>query len=500
MMRLTSTLQRFYRERRGSVSMMVGLIVPALTTAVMASVEFNSVVVTKAKIQNQADSAALFAANNQDLLNPESGSDLQTATREHIVEAIAVSNLDVSNVQTKYTFDAARDRIVGEVTFTPNAKFLGSVFLPETVKIVTEAAPLRPKKVEISLVLDLSGSMNYSPTSDAEVNAPRGSRRIDALRDGVNSLIDELSDQETVKAKFSIIPYATSVDLTDIAARTRNRRSSFYENAAGGNLPRLCTRQDFGRFVPSQCRGTGDNRTRDLLGTSQTGLWAAERYVSRVGDSFMLSLAKPNVSKVPVVTQGRRVTACSRQHFFIFGRGCVEYAQNIHNQYVPEKNYFATRSGVLPLTKDADEARAYLEGLEANGGTAGHLGTAWGLYALAPEWASVFGRSAEVPADFDDEETEKIMVIMTDGDFTSTQDPSMDNNDAYGYFQAACALARRQGIDVYTVGFRASNNTDTQLTACAGTAVRYFNVDNRDALIRAFKKISDSATQVRLSS
>jgi len=171
MMRLTSTLQRFYRERRGSVSMMVGLIVPALTTAVMASVEFNSVVVTKAKIQNQADSAALFAANNQDLLNPESGSDLQTATREHIVEAIAVSNLDVSNVQTKYTFDAARDRIVGEVTFTPNAKFLGSVFLPETVKIVTEAAPLRPKKVEISLVLDLSGSMNYSPTSDAETSA-----------------------------------------------------------------------------------------------------------------------------------------------------------------------------------------------------------------------------------------------------------------------------------------------------------------------------------------
>jgi len=494
---LLSTLKKFVDDRRGSVAMMTGMIIPVLATGVMASVEYNSLVAAKTKMQNRADAAALFAANRTELLDPDAADELQASTQELLVKAVEQSEIHVKDVTSNFVYDADRERVVGEVTYRPKMHFLGSYFLPDTLTVVTEASPLIPKRVEISLVLDISGSMDIEIPGS---NGGSGTRRIDALRDGVNTLIDEMEGQDTVDAHFAIIPYAGSVDLTNLALNTPSGAGGFFENAAGGALPSLCARQDFGGNVPANCLGTGNNNTQDTLGSSQTGLWAAERYSSVSNGEFNLSLATPAVSKVPTVTQGPRFDACNPIYVAWFGRECVEAAENIHGQNVVERNGFTPQSGVLSMTNDADDVRDYLSGLNPNGGTAGHLGTAWGLYALSPEWAHVFNHPSGFPASFDDEKAQKIMVVMTDGEFTATQDPTMDNDDAYSYFQSACALAREQGIEIYAVGFLASELTDEQLTQCAGTSIRYYAVGDRSELVRAFKKISDSATQVRLSS
>jgi len=462
-MGLLSTLRGFSRDKRGSVAMMTGMMIPVLATGVMASVEYNSIVAAKTKMQNRADAAALFAANRNELLEEDSADDLQASTQELIQKAVEQSGIRVKDVASNYVYDAERERVVGEVTFTPKMQFLGSYFLPETITVVTEASPLIPKRVEISLVLDLSGSMNIN------IPDPSGatSTRIDALRDGVETLITELEGQDTIDANFAVIPYASSVDLTGIA---------------------------------SNCLGTGNNATGDPLGSSQTGIWAAERYISQVDSTFSLSLAPPTASKVPVVTQGVRKDYCGNFIMNAFGRYCIEAAQDIHGTWYEERGAYSTRSGVLSMTSETDDVRDYMEGLVAQGNTAGHLGTAWGLYALTPEWGNVFNHPSGYPASFDDDKAQKIMVVMTDGEFTQTQDTNISDDQAYGYFQAACALAREQGIEIYAVGFLASELTDEQLTQCAGTPVRYYSVENRDDLISAFKKISDSATQVRLSS
>jgi len=493
------TLKQFTGDSHGGMATMIGLIAPVVATGVMASVEFNNVVATKDKIQNRLDAAALFAANTPTFLTSDAQQDLQISARNRVVEAVASSGINVSDVETDFVYDKSRDRIVGQVTFTPKPLFLGSFFLPDTITVSTEAAPLKPQNVEIALVLDLSGSMNWETTSNDE--APVGSRRVDALRDGVDALFNELEGKDTVDATYAIVPYATSVDLTNLAAQVPagHSASAYFQNAAGGNLPTVCARQDFGGNVPSQCLGTGNNGTEDPNGSSQTGLWASERFVAHNGNNFLLSLNTPNVSRVPVVTQGDRFDACDDSHVDTFGSRCVEAAEDIHGDVYAEKDYFNTRSGVLGLTSDVEDARDYLDSLEAAGGTAGHLGAIWGLYALTPTWAGVFDHPAGAPKSFDDRESHKIMVVMTDGDFTSTQNTSLDNDDAYDYFQAACALARQSGVEIYAVGFRSSERTDTELTECAGNSIRYYSVDNRAALIRAFKSISDSATHVRLS-
>ncbi len=502
-MRLSYNLQKFVRDRRGSVSMMTGLIIPVLATGVMVSVEFNNMVAAEAKMQNRADAVALFAANKDSLLDPNAAQDLQDMARERMLVTVRDSGINVDNVQTDFTFDATRKRIVGEVTFSPRATFVGSYFLPERMSVETEAAPLLPENLEISLVLDLSGSMNLpvvTPDPDSDESPDEASAsRIEALRAGVHTLIDELDAQENVNAKYAVVPYASSVDLTNLAVYAPFGASAFYQNVYGGNLPEICARENFGGNVPSDCLGTGNNNTQDPRGSSQTGLWAAERYVSQDNSGFTLSLTPPTNEKVPVITQRGRADWCDNSYIAAFGSLCIEVSTSIHGSPVLEKNHYSTRDGVLGLTASAQAAKDYVDDLSPEGGTAGHLGTIWGLYALTPSWAQVFQHPSGAPRSFNDPESHKIMVIMTDGEFTVTQDPNISVDGAYAYFQAACELAREQGVEIYAVGLRASQITDEELTECAGSAVRYFGVDDRAALIRAFEQISDSATQVRLS-
>jgi hypothetical protein len=96
-------------------------------------------------------------------------------------------------------------------------------------------------------------------------------------------------------------------------------------------------------------------------------------------------------------------------------------------------------------------------------------------------------------------ETQKVLIVMTDGDFTITHDENMTVEETYDYFQAVCDLARAKGALIYTVGLRASTLTDKELTECAGSAARYYPADSRAQLVNAFEKIAAQAAQVRLS-
>jgi hypothetical protein len=99
--------------------------------------------------------------------------------------------------------------------------------------------------------------------------------------------------------------------------------------------------------------------------------------------------------------------------------------------------------GVMPMTKDVQAVRDYVEDFTPAGGTAGHIGAAWGLYALTPAWNNTFDHPAGKPQSFD-ETTEKYLVIMTDGEFNSQKDPNMDDDEMYKYFQSVCGKARQR--------------------------------------------------------
>lgn len=73
---------------------------------------------------------------------------------------------------------------------------------------------------------------------------------------------------------------------------------------------------------------------------------------------------------------------------------------------------------IVPLSNDRNALNTAIDGLTADGGTAGHLGIQWGWYLLSPLWTSVWP-SDSAPAAYDDPKSMKAIVFFTDGNFTA---------------------------------------------------------------------------------
>ena len=498
---LSKFLTKFSAEKYGGVALMGGLTIGLVATSVIAAVDITDMQTTKQKMQNRVDAAVLFATLQDKYREPGTEQELQDVARGYLIDSVRTTGVRAKDIKTDFIYDAARDRIVGKVNFTPPAIFIGSVIAPRGLVVSAEAAPLTPTKMEVALVLDISGSMNWAISSD--IDAPVGSRRIDALRDGVETLVTALVETPKLEAKMSVIPYATSVDVGGLIAERGGSATTYFRTLDGSDLPEVCNRTggnayglcgEIDRDDDDDTGGTADS----VSDPSPIGAWGAERYVAKVGSNFTLNLAKPLGSgRIPVMTQPNRETYCDDSYVATYGERCVEFV-TIDGDFYAEKDYFAPRSGIQPMTDDLDDITSFMGTLQGEGGTAGHIGTAWGLYSLSEDWHDVFDHPAGKPSKFEGE-TQKVMIVMTDGDFTMTHDENMTVAETYDYFQSVCDLARANGVLIYTVGLRASTLTDQQLTECAASADRYYPADSREQLVKAFEKIAEQAAQVRLS-
>lgn len=103
-------------------------------------------------------------------------------------------------------------------------------------------------------------------------------------------------------------------------------------------------------------------------------------------------------------------------------------ATKIEQPWCPEEN----KSALWPIANQTEWLKAYVNSLEAGGNTAIDIGMKWAAGFLDPAFRPIAaqlagrgwidGRAATRPADFDDEDTLKVIVLMTDGENTSQYD------------------------------------------------------------------------------
>jgi Flp pilus assembly protein TadG len=160
--------------------------------------------------------------------------------------------------------------------------------------------------------------------------------------------------------------------------------------------------------------------------------------------------------------------------------------------------------------------KAAINSLAASGGTAGHLGTAWGWYMLSPEWGTLWPASA--PRPYDSAQVIKAIVLMTDGMFNvaydnggeiypwpnpSATDPSLigtSPNQALALCEAMRNPADVQRrIRIYTVAFQAPPQSEALLKQCSGEA-NYYDTTTASQLSAAFKDIVKKLTNLRVTS
>jgi hypothetical protein len=158
---------------------------------------------------------------------------------------------------------------------------------------------------------------------------------------------------------------------------------------------------------------------------------------------------------------------------------------------------FCPSTPIVPLTNDIDALHDAIDSLQANGMTAGHLGTAWAYYLLSPNWASVFPPDSR-PVAYSEEKVRKVAILMTDGMFNSTYESA--NGSSVTQARNICDNMKNSGITVFTVGFQAPVDVVPTLQYCATSPKHFYNATDGAELRKTFSEIANRLNGLRLSS
>jgi Flp pilus assembly protein TadG len=423
---LKSQLSRFAADTRGNVALMFALSATVLTTAVGGGLDYSRSTSVATELQAALDSGVLAAASLT-----------QTRSSEEVVRAYVEAALsDHQGLLESLTLEVSSDISFNARSVTANA----SVSVPttllgvagiNTLTVQRDASAVQQiRDIEISLVLDISGSM--------------GGSKIRALRDAAEEFVQVVLADNPQRTSVSVIPYNGGVRLP----------AEVIENDLA-DLPRGLLRQsmclEYGREYPIDIDLPED--TLDVLRWGEQPMWA--------GSS---------------------------------------------SSFCPERN----EEAVFLSNDQADLVRRIRE-LDAGGNTGLDIATAWGARALDPVWRGRLGGNfGDRPAAYDDEDTIKVLVVMTDGAATAQirreiRGGRPRNVQLYSARQArenmadACDEASGKGVQIYTIAFQLSGSTNRNLMqGCASRAENYYQVEDMD-IAAAFSAIAADISELRIS-
>ena len=505
MSNLLSLFKSFAKRKEGSTATMLGLTFTMVTGATLGAVEIENAHRLESNIQKRMDATVIYLGKSEEKTDPQAlGTQLLT---DMLIEAGIISNDDskpnqISDYEMTFEFDPETGEVKGNMSFKPMPIAIpinDIMTTSDKLEVEAVASPKIMGRVEISMVLDTSGSMAWG----FEDNNPAlpGSRRMDGLHEAAEAMFDVIYQNPLAEPAVAVTPYAASVDITDIfAGRTYAERMDEFEGFGNKDLEDDLNLADM----------TSDDLERNDR-THTQGVWAAERYKNKRQDgTYNITQYKASTnSKIPVYTEydyavndynaGYHARVfCDAAYVALFGQECVKgYKHHSWSTYYLG-GFAKPTNGLLPMTKNAQQVRDYVASFSPDGGTAAHIGAAWGLYNLTPSWQHHFDPQAG-RAEWWTDTTEKYLVIMTDGKFNSQKDPNMTDDDMYSYFQSVCTKARDLGVRIFTVGLLLDEQTDRELAECAGNTGVHFPVDTRLELVDAFRAVGRATGELRLS-
>lgn len=150
----------------------------------------------------------------------------------------------------------------------------------------------------------------------------------------------------------------------------------------------------------------------------------------------------------------------------------------------------------LALTNNRTRLNTYVDNLTAGGGTAGHLGVGWSWYLISDNWGGIF-TGASTPLSFTEPDSEKVVILMTDGEFNAEIFPEQGSSDDQA--RDLCDGMKRKSIKVYAVALNAPRAGREVLAYCASGTDYYFEPETAAELTEAYRKIATSISDLRIS-
>ncbi len=146
---------------------------------------------------------------------------------------------------------------------------------------------------------------------------------------------------------------------------------------------------------------------------------------------------------------------------------------------------------LVPLTSDPSVLHDEIDSFHADSDTGGHLATAWGWYALSPNWGDVWPDDSK-PLAYGTTAHTKVAVLMTDGKFNAMIHPAFGLGSSSEHAVNLCDAMKDAGIVIYAIAFDAPLAGERVMHECASSDSHYFAADDGDDLIDAFQEIASA--------
>ncbi|MHA1166056.1 MAG: pilus assembly protein TadG-related protein [Alphaproteobacteria bacterium] len=493
----TRFLGKFSTDRNGVTAMLFGIMLLPLLLSVGVAVDYSRALRVKQHLGRALDSAALAIG---------SWRDLDEAQLKQKAQAFFAANYDAEVLGTPSPLNVSIQGKVITISATSTVDMVLmqlAGFNQISVGALSEIT-LNEKKIELVMVLDNTGSMGWSG-------------KLTSLKNASNTLLDVLIPDAgggvSEDVKIGLVPFAAAVNIgsdklgsgwIDVAAQSSIASEDFQP---GTNVLDL-----YGQIQNAVWNGCVRARpspldTQDVTPAGGDTLWPPyfapdepdfSSYYNRYASDFGYS--------------GSTYDYDARQRF------TGKYNALTISGTSDGPDFNCRTAPVTPLSNTRATIAAAINQMVATGNTVIPAGLAWGWRLISPETPFTEGIG------YDDEETIKAVMLLTDGQNSvgggiGTHNRSQYN--AYGFATSGhlgatngaeaesvldaktatlCANIKNKGIRLYTITFQVSSSSTRDLMRnCATETEMYYDSPSGDQLNTIFQDIAKGLADLRIS-
>lgn len=503
-------LRQFGRDEDGGIIVLTLLLLVVMLVMGGMAVDFMRYESRRALLQSVSDRAVLAAAEL----------DLQVDSSEVVIDYFRANGVEDAIIGAPIVNDEPGSRSVRvNSELDISTIYLGFVGIDELSAPAASAAIEGTGNIEISMVLDISGSMG------GNVNVPdRGNvEKMVLLQEAASAFVDTLLIPEYQdQVSISLVNYSADVSVGDgIYDALTTTPDTIYEAADGS----------FTEYTDEELE------QMELL-----------------DPDFEVALGTPHTNPSRCIefndSEFTTRTFDTARTYQQVARFSTTNGSTFRSPRCPEEDF----QGIIALTQDGDRLKTAINQLRPTKTTSIHLGMKWGVSLIDPSMRDLLAGVPGVdpafagvrPADYTDAtsavDTAKYVILMTDGqnyagprmkdsyyadpfwraaynqyginywrnninDHPSGSRPGTGNVlmtphtrfEQDDLMQDICTAARAEGrITVFTIAMGSTTHGETQMKICAEKAANYFETQGGE-ITAIFATIASQITDLRLN-
>ncbi|MFD2057843.1 pilus assembly protein TadG-related protein [Mesorhizobium calcicola] len=545
-------LNKFWRSTSGNFTLVLGLGLPAILTAVAFATDVSTVMRAKSNLQNALDAANLASSHLGDL----------DITRNEAFDRYFQANIaghgELGNAKATLTVDRGINFVKTKAVASADVNLNFAFLFGKDKHIEVDASAVESNnQLEVVLVLDNTGSM--------------AGARMTALRTATSALLDTLESAKspTRQIRASLVPFVTAVNVdgdefdpswidmdgksstngvnfpvidgkrpNHMALFKQLKETGWTEAGWNGTGWKGCVEARPGAynisdtppdpdkpdtlFVPYFAPDDPEDAQKPSGSYGNAARYYNNSYLDDVSDKTKAAKLKGNLLGIDLSSLTDAVPPADKS------------AKEKVAKYVAPVKELITETGspitvgpnracptpVVPLTDDFDKLRkAASEMTEWNGsGTNVSEGLSWGMRVLSPAAPYTDGAPWKTPG------ISKIVLLLTDGEnvvYGASEQPTKSDYTSYGYLaggrfgsddqtaaarnvdgwtKSVCTQLKNQGVQIYTMVLQSDTAANRALySACASDPSDYYAVNDPTKLPNVFQQVANKFSKLQLT-